>query len=395
MRSLKFSKSRFLLFLFVSALLLVSLLFSTKIEAAINGNAKEVKSGALSEIVDGDLELHFIYVGQGDSTAIRLPDGKTMLIDAGPKKSSSDLTTYLDDVFFEGSDKTIDYFILTHTDEDHTGGAVTILNNYDVKAVYRPNVRSKSETEPADAFEVTTATWDNAVKAMAQADSVITISKDLEIPEYIDSDPAKSYSFTFYGPINPPYSDNNDYSPVMMLENNGKKYMFTGDASEDIEKEFLNTYSSRLADFDVDVLKVGHHGSRTSTCDEFLAAVKPEWAVISCGKDNKYGHPNNEVINRLTNANCQILRTDVSGSVILYSHAGDIKYIADFFTPTTKDIKWWYFVALGIGIMFVICFTGRKIKVASDSNGNVSVSLSGGKTSKSSSKYKKSNSRQK
>ena len=180
-----------------------------------------------------------------------------------------------------------------------------------------------------------------------------------------------------------------------MLENNGKKYMFTGDASEDIEKEFLNTYSSRLADFDVDVLKVGHHGSRTSTCDEFLAAVKPAWAVISCGKDNKYGHPNNEVITKLTNANCQILRTDVSGSIVLYSHAEDIKYIADFFVPRISRIKWWYFVALGIGIMFVICFTGRKINIDSDSNGNISVSLSGGKRSKSSSKYKKSNSRQK
>lgn len=377
----------------MSAILLVSLLFSTQIENAINGTSNEVKSGALTEITDGDLELHFIYVGQGDSTAIRLPDGKTMLIDAGPKKSSVDLTSYLDKVFFDGEEKVFDYFILTHTDEDHTGGAVTILDNYDVKAVYRANVRSKSETEPADAFKVDTATWDNAVKAMAKADSVITISKDLEIPEYIDSDPTKSYSFTFYGPINPPYSDNNDYSPVMMLENNGKKYMFTGDASENIEKEFLNAYSANLSDFDVDVLKAGHHGSKTSTCQEFLSVVKPEMAVISCGKNNKYGHPNNEVITRLTNAGCQILRTDVSGSVILYSHAGEIKYIADFFVPTTKNIKWWYFVALGIGIMFVICFTGRKIKVDSDSNGNISVRLSGRKTSKNSSKYKRNTKR--
>lgn len=368
------SKTKVFVFLFFTVILLVSLLFSEQIEKYINPSSTATE-GSLSEISDGDLELHFIYVGQGDSTAIKFPDGKTMLIDAGPKKSSSDLTTYLDEVFFDGeTNKVIDYFVLTHTDEDHTGGAVTILNNYDVKTVYRPNVRSNSETDNEDIFQVTTDVWDNAVKSMSNADNVITIYQELEIPKYIDSaDSTKNYSFTFYGPINPPYSNNNDYSPVMLLENNNKKYMFTGDASEDIEQEFLTEYSSNLSYFDVDVLKVGHHGSKTSTCSEFLSAVKPEWAVISCGVDNKYGHPTNEVITRLTNAGCQILRTDVSGSLILYSHFGEIKYIADFFEPNNITIQWWYVVATGIVICFILCFSGKKVKVQVNDDGEIVV----------------------
>ena len=132
--------------------------------------------------------------------------------------------------------------------------------------------------------------------------------------------------------------------------------MFTGDASEDIEKEFLDAYSTRLSDFDVDVLKAGHHGSGSSTCEEFLAVVKPEIAVISCGKDNKYGHPTNDLLARLEDAHAQILRTDVSSSIIIYSRDGTLKHVADFFEPNNYYIEWWYVVVtLGV-IAAVICF---------------------------------------
>lgn len=382
-----FSKVRVITFLVIAGVLLISLLFSGPIEKLINGESGVV-AGKFEDIQDDDLQLHFIYVGQGDSTAIKLPDGKNILIDAGPKKSANDLTTYLDDVFFKGREKVIDYFILTHTDEDHTGGAVTILENYDVKAVYRPNVFSKSETVVGNGYQVTTAPWDNAVNAMSNADEVITIYKDLSLPSYTDpTDSSKDYTFNFYGPIQDRYNDKNDYSPVMMLENNGKKYMFTGDASESIEREFLDAYHTDLDTFDVDVLKVGHHGSATSTCKDFLDVVKPEWSVVSCGKDNKYGHPTNATINRLTDANSQILRTDVSGSLLLYESDGTIKYIADFFEPASYYVEWWYVVlALGI-VAAVICFYPKSLSKALAKH-NITISGSSSTKKSSTKKYK-------
>ena len=351
-----FTKTRVIVFLIIAAILGVSMIFAGTLEKYINFSATPMDKGSLEDIQEDDLTIHFVYVGQGDSTIIELPNGEVMMIDSGPRSAKTELNDYLDKVIFEDDRNIIDYFILTHTDEDHTGGAVMVFENYDVKAVYRPEVYSKSEIVPDGEYQVTTTVWDNAVKAMVNAEEINIVEKDMKI-EYTDSEhPSKSWSFTFFGPIADVYSNNNDYSPVMVLENNGKKYMFTGDASEDIEKEFLDAYSTRLSDFDVDVLKVGHHGSSSSTCEEFLAVVKPEIAVISCGKDNKYGHPTNDLLARLEDAKAQILRTDVSSSIIIYGRDGTLKHVADFFEPNDYYIEWWYVVVtLGV-IAAVICF---------------------------------------
>ncbi len=350
-----FSPARIIIFLIVAAIVIGGgYFFSDKIESLIN--PETIKEGSLEDIKEGDLQLHYIYVGQGDCTAIKLPDGKTMLIDAGEETDAELIMTYLDGVFFDNGKQVIDYFVITHTDLDHIGGAVKLLETYDVKTVYRPMVTSKTEEDTAGVLEVTTKAWDKTVAAFAHADNVVTIEKDLAI-EYVDAqDATNSYSFTFYGPIEDYYSDTNDYSPVMVLENNNKKYMFTGDASDSIEKDFLDAYSSMLAEFDVDVLKAGHHGSNTSSCEEFLDVVKPEYAIISCGIDNKYGHPHNEVISAFEDAQAQILRTDVSGSILLYNSGDDIKYIADFFEPAEYHIEWWYIASGIMAITAVVCF---------------------------------------
>ena len=348
-----FSKVRVLIFLFVMIALGVSFMFADTLEAMINPVSGSA-AGSFDDVQDGDLQIHYIYSGQADCTAIRLPDDKVMIIDSGEETDGEMVTNYLNSVFFESGENTIDYFIITHTDKDHIGGAKVLLENYDVKTVYRPRVTSKSETAIDGVLNITTNIWDNTVKAMANADSVVTIERDLEI-EYTDVNNAlNSYVFTFYGPVDD-YSDPNDYSPIMLLENAGKKYMFTGDASEEVEKDFLAVYTNH-ADFDVDVLKAGHHGSNTSSCEEFLAVVKPEYTIISCGIDNKYGHPHNEVITSLESIQSQILRTDVSDSILIYNRGGEIKYVADFFEPASYHIEWWY-VAAGIaGITVVVCF---------------------------------------
>ncbi len=351
-----FSKTRVLIFLLVVAILGVSLMFSTQIEDFIgNYLYKEAsfEEGSFEDMGSGDMQLHFIYTGQADCTAIRLPDNKVMLIDSGEESDAEMVKTYLDGIFFEKGENTIDYLILTHTDRDHIGGAITLLEDYDVKAVYRP--KAETITENPDT-KTKTKLWDNTVKAMVYADETIIIQKDMSITYTDPQDSTNNYSFTFYGPIQDSYSDPNDYSPVMMLESNAKRYMFTGDASVDVEEEFMEEYSSSLANFDVDVLKVGHHGSDTSTSVEFLNVVKPEYAIISCGIDNKYGHPHNSVLTNLENAQAQVLRTDKSDSIVIYDNEGTLKYVANFFEPASYYIEWWYIV-LGLGVICaVLCF---------------------------------------
>ena len=195
-----FSKVRFLIFLFVMALLGISFLFADTLEGIINPSSG-VAAGSLAEIQSGDLQIHYIYSGQADCTAIRLPNDKVMVIDAGEETDGKMVTTYLNNAFFDSGENTIDYFIITHTDKDHIGGAKVLLENYDVKTVYRPRVTSKSEPSISGVLSITTNIWDNTVKAMSNADSVVTIAPDLEI-EYTDSSNAlNSYLFTFYGPI--------------------------------------------------------------------------------------------------------------------------------------------------------------------------------------------------
>lgn len=265
---------------------------------------------AVIAFADEEFEIHFIDVGQGDSIFIRFPDKRTMLVDCGPNDKDNNVVSYIDDFFRQENIKQLDYFVLTHQDADHVGKGAEIFAKFEVKNFYRPKIRSKSEDEPAEYRRSTTATYDNIIKAAYEEPfcSIIYNEKDIEILD-------KDLEIKFLSPAKDVYggaNEFNDYSPMIMVTYRDKKFLLTGDGETEAEQEVIAGYGNALK---ADVLKVAHHGSKSSTSTEFLSYVQPEYAVISVGKDNQFGHPTPETLSRL--AGSKILQTAQSGTIAI------------------------------------------------------------------------------
>ncbi len=278
--------------------------------------------------ITGDYAVHFIDVGQGDSALIEFPDDKVMLIDTGENDDeiASTLINYIDNLNIT----TIDYLVLTHTDSDHIGNAPDIFENYDVLNVYIPCVYSTYEEEnnlmTQDFVVKDTKIWRQTMEAIYNEDCLIEMNYSLKGDKIVNEEYA--YEVNFYTPLeeNLGSSDWNSYSPIMMVNIQNMKYLFVGDAGIEDEETFLQAYPKEVRKliFDCNVLKVGHHGSKTSTSAEFLDAVKPEIAVISVGAVNDYGHPTQEALDRLEETGCQIMMTKDLGNIVLTSKDGEI-----------------------------------------------------------------------
>ncbi len=255
--------------------------------------------GILSEdSLEGNLEVHFIDVGQGDAILVK-SDEEFMLIDAGKNVDGDLVVNYL-----KGQNvKKLKYVIGTHPHEDHIGGLDNVIDVFDVEKVIMPNVIH------------TTKTFEDVL------DSII--NKGLKIT------PAKSGDKYYLGesevlilaPNKVEYENLNNYSVVTKLMYGNTSFIFTGDAENISEMEMIEVYEDKLKS---NVLKVGHHGSITSTSQEFLDAVRPEDAVISLGKGNTYGHPHKEIIDRLKANNIIIHRTDLEGTIVAKSDGNNI-----------------------------------------------------------------------
>ena len=249
-----------------------------------------------------DLTVHYIDVGQGDSILVQAPTGENMLIDAGPGSAEDELIAYLDALSIE----TIDYFILTHPDEDHIGGADLVFYEYTVSTVILPDC--KKDTKAYENLE-------NAITAEGCQ----------------RSEPSAGETFSFceggdvmvLGPISEEYSDVNDYSVVLRLDYYETSFLFTGDAHETSEYEMIERFTK--GQLDCDVLKVGHHGSSSSSSLAFLKSVTPEFAIISCGEGNKYGHPHKEILDRMDSEDVPLYRTDILGSIVVISNGKSAK----------------------------------------------------------------------
>ncbi len=239
----------------------------------------------------GNLIVHFVDVGQGDAIAINLPDGKVCVIDAGPVNSTAKLMTCLTEkVMNSKRNKTIDYLILTHADSDHIGGAEKLVKTFDFGTIYMPMLDGETET-----FKKVQGLVDK------ENCSIEKFNKEIEIQD--------NFTLKLFPPL--AYTDMNNTCPLIKLEFYGKTFLFTGDIEAKAEKQYVALYGDEL---DIDVLKVGHHGSKYSSCEEFLACTTPKYAIISSG--NRYGHPNEETIERLSNVNANIVRTDASGNIM-------------------------------------------------------------------------------
>ncbi|MBO5286522.1 MAG: MBL fold metallo-hydrolase [Clostridia bacterium] len=268
------------------------------------------------DVSEGSAEFHFIDVGQGDATLI-IVDGKNVLIDTGDKEARDALTDYLDS---HGVDE-IEYFVITHFDEDHYGVASHVLKNYDVKNVIMPNQVKEGTTYEAFIETLGEQQADKGVNVMNASEYIgktISVGGREAVRDENGNEIEKARNgvkFKILAPLGEEYEDSNDYSIVMMAQFGNKKVLLTGDAEKKSEAEIVKAYD--MIALDCDILKVGHHGSITSTTNELLTKAQPEIAVISCGKDNEYGHPHPEVVARLEKIDgIEIYITAEHGSVV-------------------------------------------------------------------------------
>lgn len=255
---------------------------------------------AFREDRGGILTVAFLNIGQGDSIFIEAPSGNQVLIDGGPGKSVlRELSKVMP--FY---DRSIDVVLASHADQDHVGGLPDVLKNYHVDLFMEPGVPGESssyrELQEMTGSGSSTAQV-NVKKVLARKGMTVDLG-DGAILQILfpDRDPAGM--------------ETNMSSIVAKLVYGENEFMLTGDSPQAIEK-----YLVSLGGLASDVLKVGHHGSKTSTSAEFVDAVAPEYAVISVGKDNKYGHPNQETLDNLNSFGVKVLRTDELGTIIFRS----------------------------------------------------------------------------
>lgn len=262
----------------------------------------ETENDEYSNEFDGkSLVVKYLDVGQTDSVLVQLPNGENMLIDAGNTKT----TSYLESLAVN----TIDYMVMTHPHADHIGGMADVIENFTVKKIYMPEI--DSDDQP------TTKVYTNFLKTAKSHNIDITECKSDETLFEFDGLKAETLAPNGHG-----YSDLNDYSIVLRLQYVKKVFIFSGDAETQSENEIIGKYDAAF--LDCDVLQCGHHGSKTSSSAEYLSVIKPEYAVISVGKDNKYGHPTQETLSRLNDIGAQIYRTDINGTVTCTSNGENI-----------------------------------------------------------------------
>lgn len=303
----------------------------------------------------GQLVVHYIDVGQGDCIYVAFPDGTDMLIDCGSQGGSSKYqTSAISDLKALNPDGKIDRVMATHSDTDHISYLDEVLLEFQVCNVYMPNIRSNNldKSVKIGGRDVKVGDLDaSKLKKFTDKDTIDT-EKYTEFFIAALSEPncnitlnigkyeirGQDYTFTFYClsqeewdsrslKTKAGYSDAtqiNAVSPIGILEYAGRRLVFTGDSNESNEKYYCETYPY----VDCDVLKVAHHGSRTSSSKDFLKHVKCEYAVISVGDGNSYGHPEQETLDRLKTYGIQkIHRTDKCGNVVLtVSHTGEMAF---------------------------------------------------------------------
>lgn len=261
-----------------------------------SGGTKAPESETAS--VGESFAVHFIDVGQGDAALI-LCDGKSMLIDGGDKSASSTVYTYLK----KQGLTYLDYVVCTHPDADHVGGLSGALEQAQAGTVYCPvdNYDSK-------AFQ------NFKTRVEAQGKKLIRPAVDTVFS-------LGSATVTVLAP-RADYTDTNESSIVLRVVYGSTSFLFTGDAEHESESAMCEAGVTLKST----VLKVGHHGSDTSTSIRFLGEVMPQYAVISCGKDNKYGHPTEQTLSRLRQAGVTVYRTDLQGDIICESDGAQVTF---------------------------------------------------------------------
>ncbi len=268
----------------VNILLIAAVLAGTCLSVPV------VSSAAGADKTD-KMEVHFLDVGQGDSTLIVCGE-HAMLIDAGDDSKGTQIQNYLQKQKIEK----LDYLVLTHPDADHIGGAPVIIGKFEIEKVFVSNYEKDNKT-----YQKLIQALDN--KRLKYTTPKVGAQYSLGAATITILAPGKEYD-------NP-----NDASIALLVQNGDHTFLFTGDADEEAEQDILDSGMEVSAD----VYQVGHHGSKTSTSEDFLEAVNPVYAVISCAEGNEYGHPHAQTLNALRANGVKVYRTDEAGTIIASS----------------------------------------------------------------------------
>lgn len=271
--------------------------------AVINGvpAGSEHPAPTPAAVLKEELHVMVIDADQGDSILVAFGADETMLIDAGEAKDAKAIKEELD----ERGISQIDILVATHPHADHIGGMAQIINDYEIGCIYLPDMQSDSKT-----YQNLRDTIDARKIPIVEAFAGVTF--DLG-----------EAACTIVSPAQDANKDANNESVMLFLDYLDTEFLFTGDAEEWAEDQVLGAGYN----IDADVLKVAHHGSYTGTSETFLKAVSPDYAVISCGKDNKYGHPHDETLDLLGRYSIETLRTDISGDVLFKSDGNNIQIV--------------------------------------------------------------------
>lgn len=243
------------------------------------------------------LKVHYLDVGQGDSIFIELPNNETMLIDAAESYQSENIINYLKNLNYQK----IDYVIGTHPHTDHIGGLKDIINTFEIGKIYMPKVVS------------TTKTYENLL--MTIKDKNLKINTAKAGTSIIDTDALK---INILAPNNSTYTELNNYSAVTKITYGTTKFLFMGDAEKLSENEIKE-------DVTADVIKIGHHGSNTSSSINFIKKVNAKYGIISVGLNNKYNLPKEETITNWENSGTKIYLTSINGTITAISDGTNIK----------------------------------------------------------------------
>lgn len=256
---------------------------------ALLGGACSPAAPAPAPTAGAELAVHFVDVGQGDGILVRTPEGKVMVIDGGPRQSG--LVAYMRKVGVQQ----VDVMVGTNADADHIGGLVDVLNAFPVKEVWvsgQPN---------------TTVTFERFVDAVERAKAKGVVARRGDVIRL------GGLEAHVLHPVDPLFPDRNNNSVVVRLEFGKVSFLFTGDAERQAEASMLSAGVPLRST----ILKLGHHGSRTSSSPQFVAAIRPEVAVYQAGSGNSYGHPHKETLRTLAAAGVRVYGTDTRGTIVV------------------------------------------------------------------------------
>lgn len=290
---------------------------TSPVEEQVQDDTKEQQAPVISQDNPsaGEMQVHFVDVGQGAAQIIITPTNKVMVIDGGNNDDEDKMVAYLTEL---GVSK-IDILIGTHPDADHIGGIDAVIDAFDIGKIYMPKVQRDTQT------------FASVLQAIQNKGLKVTTAK---AGLMLDLDPA--VQVTMISPVDETHSDANELSAVVRLQYGEHAFLLTGDAGIKTEEKWLQS-GERLQST---VLLVGHHGSEYSTSEALLQAVQPQYAVIQVGKNN-YGHPTSEVLDRLHANNIGIYRNDTDGTIVFKTDGKEMQINKDAWaytaTPPSKS----------------------------------------------------------